>query len=203
MTTSGRRRKRPYHHGNLRRVLIDVALEIVAEEGAAAVSLRAVARRAGVSPAAPRRHFATREALLAAIAEEGFAQLRDRLVAAGARAADPHARLQPMGEVYVRFAVENPAWYRVMLARPPDGDSAVHTAALSALAALFATIPDGQRQGALRTGDPKRIAAVSWALLHGLASLEIEHQLGRRLSVTLEPPELRFALDVLARGLQR
>src|SRR3954451_21225511 len=96
-----------YHHGNLRRVLIDKALEAIADDGVAALSLRDVARRAGVSHAAPAHHFGDKAGVLTAIATEGF-----ELLAGATRAAS--GDLLDRGLAYIRFAVEHPAHYEVM-----------------------------------------------------------------------------------------
>src|SRR4051794_27635084 len=106
---------KPYHHGDLQRALVDAAVALLAEGGAAAVTLREVARRAGVTHAAPYRHFADKAALLAAVAEEGFRALHDAVARAGAEAPDdPLARLAASGQAYLRFAMSHPAHYRVM-----------------------------------------------------------------------------------------
>src|SRR5690242_9953019 len=114
MTTS-----RPYHHGDLRRQLIAVGEEVLAERGIAALSLREVARRLGVSHNAPFKHFASREALLAAIAEEGFGDLTARL--AGAMAVDdPRQAMTGRALAYVTFALERPAVFRLMFGGQVD-----------------------------------------------------------------------------------
>src|SRR5215471_17601414 len=112
------RRKRPkYHHGDLRRALVEAALAILAKEGARGLSLREVARKVGVTQTAPYHHFPTREALLAAVAAEGFAGLVAELEASAERAAPWGAFevLAAIGAGYVRFAVGNPEKYRVMM----------------------------------------------------------------------------------------
>jgi AcrR family transcriptional regulator len=106
--------KRSYHHRDLRQALIRSALEILSEAGVAALSLRAAARRAGVSAMAPYRHFADKEALLAAVAEFGFRELLARLTAATAAAADPRAGLAALGVAYVLFAREQPSLFKLM-----------------------------------------------------------------------------------------
>lgn len=108
----------PYHHGNLRQALIDAALATLRRDGIEAVSLRALARALGVSHAAPARHFPTRDALFAAIAEQGYAALTDRIAAAREAAADPLHRLRLMAEAHLAWAMENPALYAAM--RNPD-----------------------------------------------------------------------------------
>src|SRR3972149_3564682 len=97
------RRRGSYHHGNLRRALLDAALELVETQGAEALTLRAAARRAGVSPAAPYRHFADKRTLLAAVAEEGFRALTEAMrQATAAHGAQPPGRFRALGVSYIR-----------------------------------------------------------------------------------------------------
>jgi AcrR family transcriptional regulator len=110
-----RKPKGSYHHGNLRRALIDAALGLIEKEGPASLSLREVARRAGVSTAAPYRHFPSREALLAAVAEEGFRLLGDEIRRAIAAHDDAPRCLGEAGIAYVLFAAAHPSRYNVML----------------------------------------------------------------------------------------
>ena len=105
---------RPYHHGDLRRALIDAASRVLEAEGPSALSLRAVAREAGVSPAAPYHHFKDKTELLEAVAHEGWDMLDASLAAAKANAPSPAAAISELGVAYVCFARENPALYRVM-----------------------------------------------------------------------------------------
>src|SRR4051812_17953974 len=98
-----------YHHGNLRRVLLDAALALVDEEGRLDFTMRELARRAEVTHNAPYRHFTSRDELVAALAEEGFRALRERsLRESAAYDADPRARVRALGASYVTFAVERP-----------------------------------------------------------------------------------------------
>ena len=105
---------RPYHHGDLRRALIDAARRLLESEGPSALSLRAVAREAGVSPAAPYYHFKDKGELLDAVAGEGWMMLDQAIVAAKASAPSIHAAMTEIGVAYVCFATNNPALYRVM-----------------------------------------------------------------------------------------
>jgi len=105
---------RPYHHGDLRRALIDAARRLLESEGPSALSLRAVAREAGVSPAAPYHHFKDKGELLDAVAGEGWMMLDQAIVAAKASAPSIHAAMTEIGVAYVCFATNNPALYRVM-----------------------------------------------------------------------------------------
>ncbi|MCR5877331.1 TetR/AcrR family transcriptional regulator [Phenylobacterium sp. J367] len=104
---------RPYHHGDLRRALVDAARRLLENEGPSALSLRAVAREAGVSPAAPYHHFKDKGELLDAVAHEGWLML-DQAMAAAKAAAEGPAKLTAIGLSYVCFARDNPALYRVM-----------------------------------------------------------------------------------------
>jgi AcrR family transcriptional regulator len=174
-------RKRPYHHGDLRRALLDAALALVATEGTHAISLREVARRAEVSHTAPYRHFASREALLAAVAEEGFRQLRASMVEQVAQAGpDPTERLRASGVGYVLFAVTYPAHFRVMFGPELLDQSdylSLAEAGTGAFQVLIDLIVEGQAAGQLRAGDPQPLALTCWSLTHGLSMLLIDRQL--------------------------
>jgi len=111
---SGSSIEAPYHHGDLRRALIDTALAMVTEEGASSFTLREVARRAGVSHAAPYNHFADKAALLAEVAALGFQALRRELAATGHRPRSSRQALLAISTAYVRFGVEHPAHYGLM-----------------------------------------------------------------------------------------
>jgi AcrR family transcriptional regulator len=121
--TSAATESRPYHHGDLSRALVDAARRILENEGPAALSLRAVAREAGVSPAAPYHHFKDKSELLEAVAHEGWHALDAVLIEARASAKDASERMTGLGVAYVKFARENPALYRVMYDRSRDKDS--------------------------------------------------------------------------------
>lgn len=105
---------RPYHHGDLSRALVQAGRRILEKEGPAGLSLRAVAREAGVSPAAPYHHFKDKCELMSAVASEGWHELGEAIVAARAKARDPRHGLSEIGAAYVVFARENPALYRLM-----------------------------------------------------------------------------------------
>jgi AcrR family transcriptional regulator len=161
---------RPYHHGNLRRALLDASAQLVGERGPAALSLREVARRAGVSHAAPAHHFTDRRGLLTALAAEGWGLLAARLEdtrAAGAEFAE-------LGVSYVLFATEHPAHFAVM--RTPglldDADPDLLAARDRANALLYAGagVPESDRGLAASAGGRGRVLA-AWSLVHGLAVL--------------------------------
>jgi AcrR family transcriptional regulator len=164
-----------YHHGDLRRALIAATLELVAENGAKGFTLTEAARRAGVSSAAPYRHFASKDDLLAAVATHGFEGLHAELSAADQPAADPHIRISNLGRAYVRWAVAHPAHYQVMFGT--GGKRPEHTdwtaAGERAFSVLTAAVHDGQTAGLIRGADPLPVAAPVWALLHGLVALHL------------------------------
>jgi AcrR family transcriptional regulator len=159
----------PYHHGDLRRALLDTALEAVGEQGPAAVSLRDVARRAGVSHAAPTHHFRDKTALLTALAAEGWWLLADSLQEAAANGGD----FAELGVAYVVFATSHPAHFAVMrapgLARADDPE--LEAAMGRARTLLHSGV---QRFEAGGTRDTDTTALAAWSLVHGLAALILE-----------------------------
>lgn len=197
-------RKAGYHHGDLRRALLDAALEQVREEGAAALSLREVARRAGVTHAAPYRHFASKEALVAAVAEEGFRTMRETLLAAMDPDAGPGENLGRIGVAYVRFAVGHPSHFRVMYGAG-QGDVAsfpeMAEAGRGAFEVLVQTVEAGVRAGELRDEPIPSLSLAAWSIVHGLASLLVEGKLPPEAG---RPEDLaRMVTGMLMRGLSR
>ena len=210
--------KRTYHHGDLRRALLDAAWRLVAEKGLAALTLREVARAAGVSHAAPYHHFPTRTALLDALAEEGFAGL-DRAMAeakAGPAAGGPAEVGQTprpvdgadvmvrIGRAYVDFACAHPEQLQVMF-RPRHHESeGPPPPALAEIGAqAYGHLADGvrvcQAQGLAPAGDPNELALSAWSLVHGFASLWGQGQLGALIP---NPDQFARQRDQLLRNLQ-
>lgn len=171
-----------YHHGDLRRALLEASLALVEESGIGALSLREVARKAGVSHNAPYHHFKDRGSLLAALSEEGFARLAAEMSAARAAAPDARARLQACGLAYVRFALKSAARFKLMF-RPELSDSReVGTpprASTGPLEVLTAAIGEAQQAGVAPAGDPMPLVLTCWSAVHGLASLWIDGPLAR------------------------
>ncbi|UGT39838.1 TetR/AcrR family transcriptional regulator [Nocardia yamanashiensis] len=166
-----------YHHGDLRAELLRASLQLIESEGLAAVSLRRVAREAGVSPGAPYHHFADRAALFAALAAQGYDLLRAAMIAARAAAADPREALIAMAEAYVRFAREQPAHFRLMF-RPelvqPEKNPATAEAGDAAFAELEDAIAVATRAGSLTAEGAETLALAWWSMAHGLASLTLD-----------------------------
>lgn len=178
---SRERANRAYHHGDLRNALIAAGRELLAEEGLAGLDLRKVARRAGVSHAAPYRHFADKQALLAAIAEDGFHQLATHVAAALADAPeDIQLQLIALGWAYVEFALDHPAHTRAMfsgLTAEQGPYPTLYAASKVAFNYTVQTIYRGQAQGVVKPGDPIELTLVTWSQIHGLAMLLLEDQI--------------------------
>ncbi len=165
---------RPYHHGNLRSELLVHAERALAEGGIRDLSLRELARQAGVSHAAPRRHFPDKQALLDALAEDGFERLGRELETAMDAAGDAFdARLRAFAHAYVRFATEHAALLELMFAvkHSPDAGEGSRAASERAFAAPLALVAKAQADGQIVGGDPERVSIVAFAALQGLASL--------------------------------
>jgi AcrR family transcriptional regulator len=166
---------RPYHHGHLRTTLLAEAERTLREDGVEGLSLRELARRAGVSHAAPRRHFADRQALLDALAETGFVRLGDEMLGAVAAAGpDRAAQLRAVAVGYVRFAVHDSALLDVMFAKKKDsggGPLDMGEGALRLFDQLGALIRGAQEAGVLPPGDPERLRLLLVAALQGIAVL--------------------------------
>jgi AcrR family transcriptional regulator len=187
------RKRRGYHHGNLREALVAAALDLIAEKGPAGFTFAEAARSAGVSPAAPYRHFRDRDALLADVALRGF----ERFGADLARAwndgrPDPRKALENVGRAYLAFARSEPAYYAAMFEAqlPPGVNRELARAADQAFAvlrqaseALCATLPKEGRP------PPLMISLHVWALSHGIASLFARGDAARR-KLPMSPEDL-------------
>jgi AcrR family transcriptional regulator len=164
--------KATYHHGDLRAALVHAALELLEESGESELSLRAVARRAGVSAAAPYRHYADREALVSAVAAVGYRELAERLAAAHPSPSTPE-QLASVAVAYVQFALERPALFRIMFTEPCDRDNDERVAATAAVSQYVRTIV----QRTFPQADAEALATAIWALVHGLAFLHLDGKL--------------------------
>jgi AcrR family transcriptional regulator len=170
---------KPYHHGDLRRVLIDAALQLVGEGGAEAVSVREAARRAGVSPGAPFRHFPSRDALMRAVAEEAQRRFRAEIAAALAAAApgDPLGRFRCLGLAYLRWAMRNPTHFEVISSRrffDHDRATAISRDNAELIELTERTLADAFAAGQLRPTDLKQVQIAGRALVYGFARMNID-----------------------------
>jgi len=161
-----------YHHGDLRRTLVEIALARVTGDGEAAVSLRSVAKEAGVSAMAVYRHFADLDALLSVVATRGFEQLALHLETALNRPKSKASKVEVLGLAYLDFAARYPGIYNLIFARPRFGTA--HDDELAATGRrAFGILVDAVRESlpAKRKDKAKDLANVLWAALHGAATL--------------------------------
>lgn len=184
-------RRQTYHHGDLKRALTSAALSLVAEKGPKGFTLTEAARRAGVSAAAPYRHFADKAELLAAVAEQGFQELHVALGAAAECVSDPRERVVELGRAYVRWAISHPDHYQVMFgAESLKADQpGMAVAGEQAFGDLLDAIVKCQEAGIVEGRDPREVAAPLWSLVHGIASLAIGGQL-TAVGIVQAPDEL-------------
>ena len=184
--------KATYHHGDLRRALLEAAIAILHEEGASALTLRSVARRAGVSHAAPKNHFADLAALLQAVAVVGFEALTAAMRQAKARETDPLAEVLAIGDAYVRFALGSVGHFRAMF-HPALGDRApgspLDEASRVTFDVLVSSIGAAQAVNVVRAGDTQELSLAAWSLVHGLSTLAVDRHLERK-GFTSSPTEL-------------
>jgi AcrR family transcriptional regulator len=193
---------RPYHHGDLRRVIIDSAMDMLQEGGGWRFTLRELARRAGVSHAAPYKHFPDKAALLTELALIGFDRLRETLIATTHPASTTvREQFVAAARAYVGFAMANPALYRLMFGADAGKPADVHLneRALGAFGVLLEMLQHGQDAGALRKRPIRGQAAACWAQIHGAAMLTID---GLLLPEKVGPNALDAALAALFEGLE-
>ena len=175
-----KKRAGQYHHGDLRRALIDQALRTIDKLGVEGLTLRGVGDALGVSRTALYRHFSDKQALVAAVAREGFRTLRLALVDAWERKGRGRAGFEAMAEAYLQFAVAHPAHYRVMFGRFVESgarDPELIEEAKAAFQALVDALVEQQRDGQVRADDPLMLARFVWSVTHGVAMLVIDGQL--------------------------
>jgi AcrR family transcriptional regulator len=184
---------------DLRRIILDTSLALVSAEGVGALSLREVARRAGVSHGAPYHHFTDRAAIIAALAQEGYrlleSTLRTRSSEPRVVARGPVARFEACGRAYLEFAIAHTAYFRVMfrpelvnLATNAAPDTAL--AAMGAYGALVEIVAALQDAGIASDLDPKPLVLTAWSTAHGLAALWVDGPLGadtRTLTIGADP----------------
>jgi AcrR family transcriptional regulator len=200
---------RPYHHGDLRRVLVEAALRLAADGSPDDISVREAARRAGVSPGAPFRHFASRDALMTAVAEEAQRRFHAEIAAslAEAPADDPLLQFRQLGRAYLRWALHNPAHFEIIsTGRYFDHDGAEALSADNAelIAMSGRVLEDAQAKGQLRPVDLKTVQLAGRALVYGFARMAIDGHLPR-WGVSPDEIERRGeqAIDLFLAGIVR
>jgi AcrR family transcriptional regulator len=194
MKADDQKPKTPYHHGDLRAALLAAAEAELAETGIEAFSLRHVARRAGVSHAAPAHHFGDANGLLTALAAEGFRRfLATQLAAEASVGHSAEAQLKASGVGYVEFALTRPALFRLLFGsgRPDYGDPDLKQAAEAAY--------DHLNDLVARTGGGALDAAAAWAMAHGLADLMAGGRL-KGMNNLSEVDRARLVADMIGRS---
>ena len=194
--------KKSYHHGDLRRALLDSALAIIEEQDVSTLSLRQVARRAGVSHTAPYRQFADKEELLAAVAEEGFQEFSRYLEQARDAESTSLNQLQATGNAYVEYALRYPTHYRVMFGsycHDADAFPSLTTTANQSFQILVEIIEAGQATEDIKPGEPQLLALANWSLVHGLAMLLLDNRLGIKKDAT--QPLIQKTIELMEHGV--
>jgi AcrR family transcriptional regulator len=172
-------RRAGYHHGNLRQALIDAALHLVEEVGPESVSVREAAKRAGVSPGAPFRHFSNKTALMTAVAEQAMAQFRAEITKAVGNVAsdDPMERFAAIGVAYLRWAFQNPTQFQIISTRSLldwDGSEPLRRDNDAVRSLLEESMVEAQRRGMLRSDNIAGTQIAARALVYGLAHMHID-----------------------------
>ena len=204
---------KPYHHGDLRRVLVEAALRLAEQGGPAAVSVREAARRAGVSPGAPFRHFESRDALMTAVAEEAQRRFRAEIEIALAQvpaddpSSSPLRRFRAFGLAYLRWAIRNPAHFEIISSvRYFDHDGATKLSRDNAelIAMTERMLAEAFAQGALRTSKLKPVLIAGRALVYGFARMNIDGHFPRWGVAKAETERTAEAiLDLFIDGIAR
>jgi AcrR family transcriptional regulator len=182
-----------YHHGDLKNALIRAGIEILSKDGVQALSLRKVAKRAGVSHAAPYAHFADKQALIAAIAAEGYKKLYEKLSAAQDSQEDPLARLIAVAHAYVQFALDEPDHFKITFSGVVEAEHDYPEyveQSKRCFGLVVAVVADCQASGISRSGDTQLAAVSIWAGIHGFVQLLLGNQLPGALLAQYSVSEL-------------
>lgn len=168
-----------YHYGNLREALIDAAVQLVEEGGPDAVSVREVAKRAGVSPGAPFRHFTNKSALMTAVAEQAMSRFRLEITNAVDKVAtdNPIERFSAIGVAYLRWAIRNPTHFQVISSRSLidwDGSESLRHDNEAVRSLMEGAMVEAQRRSMLRSNDIADTQIAGRALVYGLARMVID-----------------------------
>ncbi|MEO8040253.1 MAG: TetR/AcrR family transcriptional regulator [Betaproteobacteria bacterium] len=188
----------PYHHGNLKAALLAAGLKLLKDQGAEALGLRELARQAGVSRTAPYRHFDSKDALIAAIAEEGFVKLKSILdETRRVHEGDAEAWFVEGARQYIRFATTYAEHFKVMFGDyvkyEPEKHASLHVAANAAFQTLVDLVTACQQSRLIKEGDPVAWSIVTWSTLHGFSVLLVH----KRLKFVDDDPESLAAMSEL------
>jgi AcrR family transcriptional regulator len=181
MQTEHKKQNQQYHHGDLKRVLIKTAVELITEQGTGDLSLRKIAQRAGVSHAAPYRHFKDKNAILVAVAKQGFEMMLSQTLEMIARnSGDDLDRFGICGLSYIDFAVRHPAHYRVMFGTRDENSyfsEEFKPKSIPVFKLLRDTMIACQNKGLLKKGNVQEMALAAWSIVHGFAMLRIDRHI--------------------------
>ena len=178
LTSMTRKEKKPYHHGNLRQSFVEASLEVIAEQGPEGFTLRDIARRLGVAPSAPYRHFADKEEALAAVAAECGERLGAAMDAAAAESENPLERFRLAGLAYVRFAVEHPAYFKVMSHAHISGQAPLRANFDDWINNELSQLKEAQARGELSQLPVEDMMLAARCMTYGLARLIVDGQEG-------------------------
>lgn len=198
--------KQAYHHGNLHAALLEAGELLLKEQGIAGISLRAVAKAAGVSHAAPYRHFRDKEHLLASVAERGFESLIETMQAAAGEQDDPAHRLREAAVAYVSFAMQNSEMHHLMFGGLLDnGETALvlQDSRLRAFGTLRNIVDAGVKADIYRNSSAREITLTAWSLMHGFAMLMSTGQLQSGGSIAQIEAMARSQAELLLQGLRK
>ncbi|MCE1179267.1 MAG: TetR/AcrR family transcriptional regulator [Micrococcales bacterium] len=192
---------KPYHHGDLRHALIEAGIQELKVSQAADLSLRALAGAVGVSHAAAYRHFADRDDLLVAIAQEGFAQLTAAVESAADAADDPVTALRSAARAYLRFGTGSPNWLALMFSPMAANSPDLIAAQELSVSRLLSRVGAAQAARRLPDAPAQTVALLAWTVVHGLTTLASGDQLGDEFAVGPADPEHQLDLLLELAGL--
>lgn len=197
---------KPYHHGDLHHELLSAARELLEEQNITSLSLRAVAKKVGVSHTAPYRHFKDKETLLAGLAKISFDEMNIQMAEAVAlHPGDPAAQLQEAGLRYVQLALQNPQCFMLMFGDILPCDDTypeLHESGGRAFDGLKTMIEEGQSLGVFKEGDVELLALATWSGIHGLSMLFISGNLPDIISTPVDvEPITRAMTETMLHGL--
>ena len=198
---------KPYHHGDLRQQILDAARELLEENNIASLSLRAVAKKVGVSHSAPYRHFKDKESLLAGIAAQGFNELASELKEAViVHPENPAAQLQEAAHRYMKLAMKNPQCTQLMFGNIlpcHDGYPELQSSGETAFNRLKIIIEAGQSKGVFKSEDVQLMALTAWSTIHGLSLLFISGHVEDTLSLSVNIEGLTASVsEILLSGVK-
>lgn len=200
--------RKPYHHGNLKAALIEKALEIIKEEGVAALSLRKAARRVGVSHAAPAHHFGDLSGLLGAVSRKGFELLLQKMdnVEKEIFSSDPMGLLKRVCLSYINFALEHTCYFKVMYNSRLTEDAArreLDQGNQKVYRRLANCVMKCQKSGSIKAGNPMHMGIFVWTSIHGYATLAVDGQMRPDDTQPMDSDIKAVIIGMISAGLQK